>query len=234
MLNNIGWSKTRGFVYISIAFCLAHLQGIPQIILFALRDINSVEPSVKTCYAEFSPPWLQTAYILYTFFMQFLIPLVIIIVSYASISVRVLNSIKNKTTGAASDHQDATTRKSTIFRNGDGLIKNDPKEMIRLMDERETFSTSFSNATSDFGGGGGGGGNKSPNKKYSLTATKGGNNNVEFRQHCSKNFSKSKMKTIKLTLTVIVLYIICSTPYFVGLIMNLLLDSRTMGFILSN
>jgi hypothetical protein len=168
--------------------------------------------------------------------MQFLIPLVIIIVSYASISVRVLNSIKNKTTGGAGDHQDAaaaaTTRKSTIFRNGDGLIKNDPKEMIRLMDERETFSTSFSNATSDFGGGGGA--NKSPNKKYSLTAAKGGNNNVEFRQHCSKNFSKSKMKTIKLTLTVIVLYIICSTPYFVGLIMNLLLDSRTMGFILSN
>lgn len=58
-------------------------------------------------------------------------------------------------------------------------------------------------------------------------------NNDELRQHCAKNFSRSKMKTIKLTLTVIVMYIICSTPYFVGMLLNLLLDSSKVGIALS-
>jgi hypothetical protein len=57
-------------------------------------------------------------------------------------------------------------------------------------------------------------------KKYAKPNTV---KNTSFRQHCAKNFSKSKMKTIKLTMTVIALYIICSTPYFIGLIMNLML-----------
>jgi hypothetical protein len=57
----------------------------------------------------------------------------------------------------------------------------------------------------------------SPHKKTNAVK------NTSFRQHCAKNFSKSKMKTIKLTMTVIALYIICSTPYFIGLIMNLML-----------
>lgn len=59
------------------------------------------------------------------------------------------------------------------------------------------------------------------------------NNSNELRQHCTKNFSRSKMKTIKLTLTVIVMYIFCSTPYFVGMLMNLLLDPSKMGIIIS-
>ena len=61
---------------------------------------------------------------------------------------------------------------------------------------------------------------KMPKKHDSTTSSV---NQISFRQHCTKNFSKSKMKTIKLTLTVIVLYIICSTPYFIGMIVNLML-----------
>lgn len=46
-----------------------------------------------------------------------------------------------------------------------------------------------------------------------------------MRRHRSKTFNTTqKFKTIKLTLTVIILYIICSTPYFVGLIMLTILQ----------
>jgi hypothetical protein len=79
LITSIGWSKTRGFVYICVAFVLSHLQGIPQIIFFSLRTVDQVEPPVKTCFAVFDPMWLQSSYIMYTFLMQFLIPLSIII-----------------------------------------------------------------------------------------------------------------------------------------------------------
>ncbi len=47
-----------------------------------------------------------------------------------------------------------------------------------------------------------------------------------FRQHrSSKNINKSKIKTIKLTSSVILLYIICSTPYFIGILLNVVLNS---------
>jgi hypothetical protein len=59
---------------------------------------------------------------------------------------------------------------------------------------------------------------------YPTTASDFANDLNEFRQHCSRNFSKSKIKTIRLTFTVILMYIVCSTPYFVGLLMSLTLD----------
>ena len=55
----------------------------------------------------------------------------------------------------------------------------------------------------------------------------------EIRQH-GTSFTKSKIKTIKLTLTVIILYIICSTPFFLGLIMNELINIQSSPTFISN
>jgi hypothetical protein len=53
------------------------------------------------------------------------------------------------------------------------------------------------------------------------------NKKVSIRQHGNMvNITKSKMKTIKLTLTVIIMYIICSTPYFIGMLLNIILPPQ--------
>lgn len=43
---------------------------------------------------------------------------------------------------------------------------------------------------------------------------------LEGRQHGGNQSTKSKIKTIQLTATVIILYIICSTPFFIGMILQ--------------
>jgi hypothetical protein len=43
---------------------------------------------------------------------------------------------------------------------------------------------------------------------------------LEVRQHGGNQSTKSKIKTIQLTATVIILYIICSTPFFIGMILQ--------------
>ena len=199
-LIGLSWSKKRGLFYIAIAFICAHLQGIPQIIFFAYRTLGGFEPPVQTCYAVFQPIWLQNAYIIYTWLMQFLFPLFIIICCYASISVKVLDSIKNKSDGKNTkkkqikkiDSDDASTK----FLNNDTSIRE-------AISNIETMSSAI-------------------HQKF----TKSSKKNSSFRQHCAKNFSKSKMKTIKLTMTVIALYVICSTPYFIGMIMHLIFPEK--------
>jgi hypothetical protein len=194
-LIGLSWSKKRGLTYIAIAFVCAHLQGIPQIIFFSLRYIPGFEPPVQTCYADFQPKWLQNAYIVYTWLMQFFIPLVIIVCCYASISVKVFDSIKNKS-------NDKDAKKSHLKKM---YFDDEATKCLKLENALEPVSNDIENMST------------SPHKKTNAVK------NTSFRQHCAKNFSKSKMKTIKLTMTVIALYIICSTPYFIGLIMNLML-----------
>jgi hypothetical protein len=179
------WSYKRGMIYIGVAFLLAHLQGIPQIVLFSIRTIHNVKPQVETCFAVFNPVWLEKAYIVYTFLMQFLLPLIIIVTCYFSISLKVIQNARNK---SQHGHFKLTKAKSTLnpLLNKPYDVEHSDVDSIRKCETTQTVASSF-------------------------------------RQHCSKNFSKSKMKTIRLTLTVIILYIICSTPYFLGIISNLML-----------
>lgn len=177
----------------------------------------------------------------------------------ASISLHVLDSIKNKSRGS----EDVGGRKSTFRRihsatpsamdmnmNRMSSSASAGNERLRLVDDHD-ISTDGARGSSGDG--------VKPhlqvvtlvnsrlpiNKKtntnvlssYSLSKSPSAvfnySNNDELRQYCAKNFSRSKMKTIKLTLTVIVMYIICSTPYFVGMLLNLLLDSSKVGIALS-
>lgn len=178
-------------------------------IFFALRKIPNVEPEVMTCYAVFDPTWLQNGYVVYTWLMQFLIPLCIIIGCYASISLKVFNSIKRKSTSkstssklakAESDMDLENSKKLLSFENDYASNESSRCNTIKIETKASSMFSKLSNA--------------------SRTVS---SNQISFRQHCQKNFSNSKIKTIKLTLTVIVLYIICCTPYFIGMIMNLML-----------
>jgi hypothetical protein len=55
-LLSLNWSKKRGFLFIAIAFGLAHLQGIPQLFLFKMRPILGILEKFETCQALF-PSW---------------------------------------------------------------------------------------------------------------------------------------------------------------------------------
>lgn len=207
----LSWSRQRGLLYITIAFIISHLQGLPQIYFFRLQQIPGLNVPVMTCYAVFKPLVLQNIYIIYTWIMQFLIPICIIIGCYATISVKVFNSIKGKN---ETKKFRSTYSGKNVSENSSCLIGAD-KPSFERSKTLNTHSSSHSYS------------------KFSYKQTFSVNSDIsspeanrlmpEFRQHCHKNFSRSKIKTIKLTLTVIMMYIICSTPYFIGMILNVML-----------
>ncbi len=223
----LSWTRRRGLAYIWCAFVLSHLQGIPQVVFFAQRTIPNSSPPIQTCYAIFHPLWLQNAYIVYTWLMQFFIPLVVIVACYASISVKVLRSIRNKS-GDAKPLQRET---NSVSRLSVGR-KYSNMNLRKFSINRELFTgliksnAEMSNIQCDY--------SSEVTGPYSHHHQQNHHQNNELlRSHCSKNFSSSKIKTIKLTLTVIILYVICSTPYFIGMIMNVVVSSNYSNNLIS-
>lgn len=77
---------------------------------------------------------------------------------------------------------------------------------------------------------------KSTRKHKSISETEIENlrEKLQCRQHGNTaKFSKSKIKTIKLTLTVIILYICCFTPFFIGIFMIVFfnIESKLISFL---
>lgn len=232
-LVGLSWSKQRGHIYILIAFICAHLQGVPQIRLFALREIPNVEPVQHTCYARFDPPWLQNAYIVYTFLMQFLLPLAIICVSYATITIKVISGFKSSKSSPSASNQKKSAAAAAAVKQPSSNYSLNESNAISVVHDDDESSTMLSSPVKSM--------DKirfnelltvpsnadhcvASNRNNRLKVINNKTNGLSFRQHCSRSLSKSKIKTIKLTLTVIILYIICSTPYFTGLILNTVLD----------
>ncbi|RNA06615.1 vasopressin V1b receptor, partial [Brachionus plicatilis] len=124
----LSWSRQRGLLYITIAFIISHLQGLPQIYFFRLQEIPGLNVPVVTCYAVFKPLVLQNIYIIYTWVMQFLIPICIIIGCYATISIKVFNSIKGK---SESNKFRSTFVAKNTSENSSGLVGADKSNFER-------------------------------------------------------------------------------------------------------
>lgn len=218
-LIGLSWSKKRGKTYIAIAFVLAHLQGIPQVLLFSLRKIPNMQPPTSTCYAMFNPRWLEKMYVIYTWLMQFLIPLCIIVVCYVSISVKTYTGLKQND---IDDKSNNSHRMSLISLKKNRLSKHSNSHDFNFCANVRNRSNSEYTSKAEL--------------KIKLTVGRNGSFQntttvaTPIRRHCLKPFNKTqKFKTIKLTLTVIIMYIICSTPYFAGIIMLAMIPPEQMN-----
>ncbi len=158
--------------------------------------------------------------------MQFLIPICVIIVCYVNISISSMRGLKNSPQPESnSTHEESTRRKGSRFSLlRSSLLHSNKRNRSKSTPTDEVATNtldSIQNPSYMY--------NKRPTITFSTTGTQGQTGQTSeitiIRRHCSKTFNTTqKFKTIKLTLAVIILYIICSTPYFVGLIMLTILQ----------
>ncbi len=227
----IGIFCPQGKSYIALAFFFAHLQGLPQIGLFSLREIPNLKPPMSTCYAKFDPPWLEKFYVIYTFLMQFAIPLCIIVVCYVSISICSLRSLRE------GRFVKETSKSIKLPFNDDIELINatkppTDKKINNISLTLETTNKFASKATCTR--------KRTSNHKSSQNFSFGSSVQANrkstditetfIRRHRAKTSNHGhKFKTIKLTLTVIIMYIFCSTPYFVGVIMSVMISGEYLN-----
>jgi hypothetical protein len=247
-LSTYTWTSHTGLFHMIIVWCLSIVLALPQLFIFRLeRDLITKK---KICLAKFLGPdrtW-ELVYISWTIFVQFFLPICILLFCYGSVYLIVNRKFSMyrlsdnlKTTSMANLPSAGITKNlsnlstMTIDRNAKNHIHIHYPSVECLSITTVTFF------------------NKSPSMMYPVvfrlrrssfesTSNHPSLNSLDgqkIKQHygASHFLSRARLKTIKLTFIVVLAYILCSTPFYIGSIIMALngkfLSQKTMNWLMT-
>ena len=235
-MQSCSWSYTRASCGILFAWLLAALISSPQLVLWKVQPVTVNDKIVVTCYALWSSKLEEGLYILYHAAGQFFLPFFILLVLYSSIFIAVSNSITYKNVSiqrerdlsdanlpfnqakhsGASRKQHTTSNHDAVVvyvrskhqgssQNSSPLVSTKKYHVVDANKFTNMPSISFHNA------------HTRSSKHLSLKT-----DSTPIRQNfpAAKVFSKSKMKTLQLTLTVMIAYVLCTLPFYTSILVN--------------
>ncbi|CAF1230764.1 unnamed protein product [Rotaria sordida] len=257
-LSTYTWTPRTGLIHMVGVWCLSLLLASPQ--LFIFRVAHHPAYAKKTCMAQFlgsSREW-ELIYIAWTIILQFLLPICILIFCYTSVYIIVnknysmyrssdnlkRTSNSNLPSNRISKHFDSISTSATIIdTKTKNYISNHKHLDYPSVKCSNIINETFSNGSLSY--------NlhdirypvvfrlqNSPiklTKHYSINSIDG----QQLQQRCGANhfLSRARLKTIKLTFIVVLTYIICSTPFYIGSIIMVLhekfISQKTMNWLMT-
>lgn len=249
-IKSCSWTYKSGFVGVLVAWVAAALVSSPQPFLFAIQPrMHPIKNQYyNTCSVKWPSKVHEGAYFFFHMSTQFLIPLIILIFFYTNIFLAVSKSITSKKESlkieclrVSPSGSFSTAIGTSGYSNGRssslaGLTFSGPRMgpsltvrglspsvkrgrtietaknsiELRPLNRENTLELSISNQSNG----------SSVWKKLS--------NNIDtqpIRQSVpAKTLTKSKIKTLKLTLTVVITYVLCTLPFYASNITNLMID----------
>jgi hypothetical protein len=253
-LSTYTWTSRTGLFHMIAVWCLSILLALPQLFIFRLERDPLTEKSL--CLAKFLGPdrtW-ELVYISWTIFVQFVLPICILLFCYGSVYLIVNRNFSMyrlsdnlKTTSMANLPSVGMTKNlsnlstSTIHtdRNTKKLVKNHIHIHYPSVECLSITTVTFFN--------------RSPSMMYPVvfrlrrsslesTSLPPGSNSLDgqkIKQRYGANhfLSRARLKTIKLTFIVVLAYILCSTPFYIGSIIMALngkfLSQKTMNWLMT-
>ncbi|GAU88195.1 hypothetical protein RvY_00939-1 [Ramazzottius varieornatus] len=106
-LNAYSWRARRCTIMICTAWILSALCSLPQIFVFSQREIL---PGIEDCWASFIEPWGSKLYVTWFAFSIYLIPLVILTITYSQVTRTVWKVIRLKENGTLKIKPDGRTK----------------------------------------------------------------------------------------------------------------------------
>ena len=207
------WTTARTHAMVACAWVLSFVFSIPQVLIFSFREVGN--SGQYNCMAMFEPLWTLPLYVTWITLAIFVIPSGILCFVYGRICYTVWRSTLTKepslrrkslkqTTGQLPPKVDNNNRNcyhpsSRQAQNEARPIAGEPmgaaQSCCQLRDNIGCRSPSMARLT----------------KYQSIRCSA----STGPRAHV-RTMSKSKVKTIKLTLTVILCYILCWAPFFIS------------------
>ncbi|CAG2111190.1 unnamed protein product [Medioppia subpectinata] len=198
-LTNCQWTPARSQLMISFAWIISLLFCVPQILIFSYQEIPG-NPGVYDCWGTFPlQPYGERIYVSWYAISFFFIPLVLLTTTHVCICREIWRNVHQK-------------RKS---------FKSEQNKIFHH--NNDDMSDCLSTASST---------NESIGRSTNLLVTVGrsyrfkGKGRVEVsvdrskpgagynpRSHSLLGLTRAKIKTVKITVVVIVCYIICSSPF---------------------
>ena len=162
------------------AWVLSLVFSIPQLFIFSLEE---TEPGQYNCWATFHPEWTLQFYVTWTSVAIYIVPSIMLTITYGRICFKVWKSSKYKESSRAV-YKDGKRKNSGYAKMLENGIANQQSHFQKLLTagDRVTYS----------------------------------HENVNPRAHVVRGMTRSKVKTVKLTLTVIICYLLCWSPFFIS------------------
>ncbi|XP_054159922.1 oxytocin receptor-like [Oppia nitens] len=216
-LSNCGWKPSRAKRMIRIAWFVSLVYCLPQIFIFSYQEVPD-NNGVYDCWGTFHKPFDERVYVTWYAVTVFIIPFLILIVTHYYICREIwlnLNKkrksfkILHKTRGKLSAN--TTTNTCNITKMETNLDGNTDNTSDSRTDEPSISGKLFVTTTPT-----------SMRKSYRLKCR--GNRqtihrNRDFaydlspRTHSLHGLSRAKIKSVKITVVVILCYIMCSMPF---------------------
>lgn len=188
---NNTWTKRHGVVLVAAAYVTAAVLSVPQAVIFrsyTWREADGTD--VTDCWAVFVHRWGELTYVLWFTAAVYLVPLTVIIFCYVRICCTIRRSEHSTELGGST-----IRRVSVIFTSSRSV---DSGTDSPLSHECVTF--------------------QHVNGNDAMRTRCDSSGSRPATQHCVTGMSKPMIKTIKLTLVVVVCYVICWSPFFFGVI----------------
>lgn len=198
------WSTARSRSLVIAAWVLSLLFSVPQILIFAYREVD-LDSGLFTCWAVFEPQWTVTVYVSWIAAAIYFVPSLILVVSYSAICRAVWRSVCYKerasvvsmTTLSGSSKRESGGRSTTTTTTASRRASSVEAAARRRRSKRRSkdleelpFAADSTAATTE--------------------APAAGSRSI------NRVVSKAKRRTVKLTMTVNLSYVICWGPYFVS------------------
>ena len=227
-LSNCTWTPKRSKIMIGSAWFVATLLCVPQTVVFIGTS--------DSCSTEFVPGWGQPAYVIWFSISNFFIPLVILLFCYGRICYALWDNFNSKSSSSNKTCVQSLMKKLIPKRKKKDDIaleegirsseKPDVQEPLQGEDPDSRSNAEDIKPDRNFGkisrkmidfDEDDDDGQTSENSSGENTLTKGNHKspskNVNLRTHSIQGISRAKIKTVKLTIVVILGYIVCSAPF---------------------
>ncbi|CAF1427355.1 unnamed protein product [Adineta steineri] len=257
-LSTYTWTYRSGLIHMIGVWCLSLLLASPQLFIFRLAYHPAYQK--KTCMASFfgsNRTW-ELIYIAWTIFVQFLLPICILIFCYSSVYIIVNRNISMYRSTDNLKRKNFTkllptrmSKRSDNIPTSTTIPRIPPKEVVNnhlhihypSVECTSITTVTFLNKPSS---------HNIRDKMYPivfrlrrspLDITKNQSTNSidgqkSQQRHGANHFlSRARLKTIKLTFIVVLTYILCSTPFYIGSIIMTLhekfISQKTMNWLMT-
>nr|QWT72250.1 oxytocin/vasopressin-like peptide receptor [Portunus pelagicus] len=207
-LSNCAWTPRRSKNMIYLAWALALGSCTPQVFVFSYQEVGD---GTWDCWASFIPPWGPRAYVTWYALSVFILPLFFLIIVYTCICRTLWVNFKHKQMDEQRHRWHDLRRPRLLVRlrtqgnRSDGgevstcLHTPQQEKTIPLLDSSSSTSTSTVH--------------RLPAKKMTRASSMRIPSATNPRSHSIRSISRAKIKTVKLTVTVIFCYVSCSAPF---------------------
>ncbi|KAK2169997.1 hypothetical protein LSH36_5g13018 [Paralvinella palmiformis] len=185
-LSTRSWTSRKSHLMIGLAWIISLVLSAPQLVIFRMQRVGP-DTEVTDCWADFTPEWTLRLYITAFSITVFFLPSLILGLLYGRICYVVWRNVYHRTVDDPERFTTTTRQRTVVSWPENGLV-------------RYKFTRSLHAATGPF---------------HHRGEGDVGAGLVRGRSHCVSGISRAKIKTIKLTIVVIIAYLVCWAPFII-------------------